>query len=319
MSFLEPRPEELVRKDHPYRKLLSLINFKEFCKPLKELYREDFGRPGYNVESGFCALVLQWMENLSDRELERYIEDCNSAKYFCGFTLTEKVPDHTYFCNLRKKIGTHKLCKLFNKLGEQLKRKGLIAEVFTFVDASSMISKTSLWEERDMAIKAGEDKLNNININEYAADPDAKVGCKGKDKFWYGYKRHVAVCMKHGLISKTATTSANISDAEGLERVCPKQGMVIADKGYCGKKAQTTIKKNGCYSGAILKNNMIDKNHKKDKFLSKLRMPYEGVFSKMSKRVRYRGLVKVQFQIIMQAFVHNFKRLMQINAPPILV
>ena len=66
MNLMEMRPEELVGKNHPYRKLLELINFKEFCKPLRGLYKENIGRPGYNIESGFLALVLQWMEDLSD-------------------------------------------------------------------------------------------------------------------------------------------------------------------------------------------------------------------------------------------------------------
>ena len=59
MNLMEPRPEELVTKNHPYRKLLELINFQEFCKPLRGLYKEDVGRPGYNIESGFLALVLR--------------------------------------------------------------------------------------------------------------------------------------------------------------------------------------------------------------------------------------------------------------------
>lgn len=314
MSFLEPRPEELVRKDHPYRKLLSIINFSELCKPLKKLFREDFGRPGYHVESGFASLVLQWMEDLSDRELERFLQENNAGKYFCGFSLTEKVPDHTYFCNLRKKIGTSELCKLFNMLGDKLKEKGLITNVFTFVDASSMISKVGLWDERDKAIKDGEETLNNKNIDQYASDKDASYGNKGKTKYWYGYKRHVGVCMKNGLISKTAATTAKVTDEDGLKHVCPKQGMVVADKGYCTKGAQDTIKGNGCHSGAILKNNMKKKNFQKDGFLTRLRMPYEGVFSKMNKRVRYKSLPKVQFQVTMQAFVHNFKRLIAIDA-----
>ena len=113
MSLLEPRPEELVRKDHPYRILLSIINFKEFCKPLKALYREDFGRPGYHIESGFAALILQWMEDLSDRELERFLQENNAGKYLCGFALTEKTPDHSYFSSLRKKIGTKLLTKMY--------------------------------------------------------------------------------------------------------------------------------------------------------------------------------------------------------------
>jgi hypothetical protein len=56
LKLLEPRPEELIRKDHPYRKLLSIINFKEFCKPLESLYRKDFGRPGYHISKADLQL-----------------------------------------------------------------------------------------------------------------------------------------------------------------------------------------------------------------------------------------------------------------------
>jgi IS5 family transposase len=198
MSFFEPAPDDLVRKDHPYRTLLAIIDFKQLCQPLRKLFREDFGRPGYPLESGFAALCLQWMEDLLDRELERFLQENNAGKYFCGFTLSEKVPDHSYFSALRKKIGTHELVKLFRQLGERLRKKGLVAEVFTFVDASQMISKVSLWDERDKAIADGEEALNNTNIDQYATDKDASYGAKGKSKFWYGYKRHVAVCMKQG-------------------------------------------------------------------------------------------------------------------------
>ena len=235
----------------------------------------------------------------------------------CGFSLSEKTPNHSYFSQLRKKIGASRLAKLFNELGFRLRQKGLIAEVFSFVDASSMISKVSLWDERDKAIKEGEETLNNLNIDKFSADKDASYGNKGKTNFWYGYKRHVSVCMKQGLIMKAAATTARVPDHKALKHICPKRGMVIADKGYCVREAQKVMKSNNCHSGAMLKNNIKNKDHRKDSFLSKLRMPFEGVFSKMSKRVRYKGIAKVQFQVTMQALVHNLKRLIKIDAPPI--
>ena len=316
-SFLEPSVDELVRADHPYRKLLSIVDFASLTIGLQSLLCRKYGRPGYNLESGFKALILQWMEDLSDRELERYLQENNAGKLFCGFTLSEKTPDHSYFSELRKKVGTEKLAKLFNKFGDKLKDKGLVSNTFTFVDASKMISKVSLWNERDKAIADGEEKLNNQNISKYTADKDADYGCKGNDDYWYGYKRHTAVCMKHGIVTKTAATKASLPDSKGLKHVCPKEGMVVADKAYSTHEAQKTMKANNCHSGAILKNNMKNKNKDKDKFLTKLRMPYEGVFSKMDKQVRYRGIAKVQFQVLMQALAHNLKRLVKIDAPPL--
>jgi IS5 family transposase len=318
LNFYEPDVDKLVRKDHPYRTILQLVDFAGLTRGLQSLLNRKYGRPGYNLESGFKALILQWMEDLSDRELERYLQENTAAKLFCSFTLTEKTPDHCYFSELRRKIGTEKLAKLFNKFGDKLRAKGLVSNIFTFVDASKMISKVSLWNERDKAIKDGQDKLNNSNIKDYSTDKDADYGCKGKGEYWYGYKRHVAVCMKNGLISKTAATKASLTDAKGLKHVCPSGGMIVADKGYCVKPAQDTMKVKGCHSGAILKENMAGKNRDKDRFLTRIRMPYEGVFSKMNKKARYKGIAKNQFQALMQAFAHNLKRLTKIAAPPLI-
>jgi len=40
----------------------------------------------------------------------------------------------------------------------------LFGDVFKFIDASAIVTKTALWEERDRAIKEGEEKLNNKNV-----------------------------------------------------------------------------------------------------------------------------------------------------------
>lgn len=112
---------------------------------------------------------------------------------------------------------------------------------------------------------------------------------------------------KAGAITQVAITAANESDAEGLKKVCPKSGLVLADKAYSTKKAQNTIRANGCHSGAILKNNMIGKNKDKDKWLTRIRMPFEGVFSFCKKRSRYRRTYKVQRQAFLEAIAWNIK------------
>ena len=119
------------------------------------------------------------MENLSDRELELFIEENNAAKWFSGFTLRDKTPDHTVFCEIRKKIGTKILSMIFADLRDQLKKQGLMNQVFTFVDATHLIAKANLWKERDKAIAEKYEKLNNENISKFSADNQAKIGCKG--------------------------------------------------------------------------------------------------------------------------------------------
>lgn len=302
----------LVSSAHPYRKFESVIDLSALSKPLKALY-SDQGRPELGADRAFRMLILQFLEDVSDREMERFMAENLAAKWFCGFGLSEKTPDHSFFGGFRKRLGTQRLMDIFNRLRASLKAAGLIREVFTFVDASQLVSKLSTWDDRDRAIAKGLEKFNNDTAPKVAADKQARFGAKGKDKFWYGYKEHTSVDMQSGLINKVAATPANVDDAKGLRHVCPSQGAVYADKGYCTAPAQNALKRKGCHSAAIKKNNMTGKNRDKDRWLSKMRAPYERVFSKRPKRVRYRGQAKVQFQVVCNALGHNLKRLVALG------
>ena len=157
--------------------------------------------------------------------------------------------------------------------------------------------------------------MNNEVLPKVAHDKQARIGCKGKDKYWYGYKKHASVDMQSGLINKVAITPANVTDAQGFKHVCPEQGAVYADKAYCTKASRKTAAKKRCHLAAIKKNNMKGKNKDLDRWVTKIRSPYERVFSKQNKRVRYVGVEKNQFAAFMEAICFNLKRLVVLDAP----
>jgi len=299
--------EKIVKEDHVFRKLNKIINFEKLIVPYRKLY-SDTGAEGIDVIKGFKALLIQFWEDYSDREMERLLQENVAVKWFCGFALLEKTPDHSYFGKLRTRLGTKNIADIFNNVNEELRSKGLFGDVFKFIDASSIVTKTALWEERDKAIANGEDKLNNQNVKNYAADKDARWGAKSKTNIWFGYKRHHNVDMRFGLIDKVAVTSANLPDPKALANIITKNTMVFMDKIYDQKKAYEILKANGCHSGIIMKNNNKLKNKYLDSWKSKTRMPFEGNFSKLRKRAKFRSQVKVLFQCFSEAIVHNLKK-----------
>ena len=304
--------ESLLRADHPYRKIAAVLNLNPLFTDFERLYSK-VGAPGISLEKGIKAMILQFMEDYSDRQMESALCENIAVKWFCHFELGQSTPDHSYFGKLRDRLGTSNVAKIFNLVVDQMRSRGIVSDVFNFIDSTAIITKTALWTERDKAISDGLKKLDNKSVGKYSADKQARIGCKGKNKFWYGYKRHVNVEMGSGVVTKVAMTPANVSDGKALKHVCPDRGMVFADKAYCGRDTQQVIKARGCHSGVILKNNMKDKDHRRDKWLTKVRMPYEGVFSRMPTRARYRGQAKVQFQGFMEALVHNLKRWIRIE------
>lgn len=295
-----------VPKGHAYRKLNRVINFTKLTKPLKSLYSR-LGQHGIPIKKGFKALLIQFWEDLSDREMESAVRENMAIRWFCEFKLTDKTPDYTYFCKLRKRIKPSTIANIFNTINSDLHSKGLFGNVFTFVDASSIIAKTTLWEERDKAIADGKEKLNNAVISKYASDKDARWGAKSKSKIWFGYKRHTAVDMKFGLITKTIVTAANIPDFRALRHICPEDSMVFMDKLYDTTSTDRVLRENGCHPATIRKKNNPTKNKDLDRWRSQVRMPFESVFSKLKKRTRYRGLLKVMFQNYLESITYNLK------------
>lgn len=312
MTFIQYDLNKIVSREHELRKVASMIPFSEIVKDFGN--QSEVGREGYGLEIGMKCLYLQFRYDLSDREMEERLRHDIAFRWFCGFSVSDTTPDHSFFCRTRKAAGTKNIGLFFKTVNDKCRDKKIIRGVFHFADSNAVKAKESTWRERDKAESEGEETLNNSNIGNYSADRDARFGCRGKDKFWFGYKRHVLADAGSGLIEKIAVTPANVSDAEGLGRVCPSGGMILADKAYSGETAQNIMKANFCHSGAIMKNNMKAKDRKKDRWLTGLRSPFENTFSKFQKKSRYRGIAKNQMQAFLEAITFNIKRLLVIQS-----
>jgi IS5 family transposase len=299
--------ERLVPRDHVFRKVNLLINLEPIIKELRKLY-SDKGEIGFDVETGLRALLIQFWEDYSDRQMEQAMRENVAIKYFCKLGLTDQTPDHSYFGRLRVRIGASRIHDLFEEINSQLAKKGYSGSVFSVIDASTIITKTKLWEERDKAIADGERKLSNKVVSKYANDKDAKWGAKGKKNIWFGYKRHVSLDCKYGLIEKVCVTPANIPDFKAIKNIAPKNKGVYTDKGYDYSETTIELQRQGCTHLGIRKNNHKDKNKDQDRYRTKIRMPYESTFSQMNKYARYKGIVKVSMQAFMEAIVYNIKK-----------
>ena len=66
--------EELVPGEHKYRKLLKLVDLENLTEGLKVTY-SPIGKAGYPVTTAFKCLLLQFMNDLSDRELGEYLRE----------------------------------------------------------------------------------------------------------------------------------------------------------------------------------------------------------------------------------------------------
>ena len=95
----------LISDHHIYRKFLELWDLSEVKIELEKIEVKS-DHKGYGIFRLFLCLLIQFMEDLSDRELEESIKTNLASKWFCRFSLSEETPNYTVFSNARRRIGT---------------------------------------------------------------------------------------------------------------------------------------------------------------------------------------------------------------------
>ncbi|MDR2570632.1 MAG: transposase [Oscillospiraceae bacterium] len=138
------RVDCLVSKEHPYRKLKESLDFGKLIRAV-DVEESDLGATGYTVARLVICLILQFIENLSDRQFQRFMEENVAGKWFCNFGISEETPTYSTICKFRNRLGVCEIEKLFDACRDQLKEKGHMSEVFTFIDATALVSKLQMW------------------------------------------------------------------------------------------------------------------------------------------------------------------------------
>jgi IS5 family transposase len=281
---------------------------------------------------------VQIIEDRSDRQMEEMVRDSVRVRYFCGFSLADQTPDHSFFGRFRERLGVENVKELFNYIVRKLKRAGLVGGFCSFIDTTDVVRKHNTWAERDKKIeeelehlglnrdlmkkeplkkkielKREKGLLNNSNVAEFSSDPDAAIGCKGKDKYWFGYKRGVCVDGKCEIITAVEVKPANVMDHRFALDLLPDSGAVLMDKGFDVDELRESIPE-VITPRIIRKRNRRDKDYGLDRWISSLRAPFEAVFSHLRKQTRYVGLVKNQFKGFIEAIAHNLKKALKAKA-----
>ena len=320
MLFNHYDVEAMVPEDHVLRKFKERLLVEGVADDREEM-KKCLGREGYGYEVGLRALFLQFWGDHSDREMEEQLRFNIAYKWFGGFSLDSRTPDHTFFCRMRTNIGAKRVSALFTKMVDDAVDRKIIKKLESFVDASAIRRKEAEWAKRDREIEEEQKQLGNKpGAKKFSADKEARWGCKGHKKYWFGYKRHVSVDTSSGLIEKIAVTPANVNDANAFPLVCPWEKRILADRGYDTWVVRGTMKKKGCIDGVMRLTRRKDFDKQRNKELSKRRAPWEHVFSKMSRRTRYMGVEKTWLQALFEGIAHNLKRLVVLEGvnPPVI-
>lgn len=232
-------------KEHPLRKIKQLVDFNFIRSKVTDLYG-TVGNESVDPAVILKLMFLLFYENIrSERALTSQLPLRMDWLWFCGYDLDEKTPDHSVISKARRRWGLEVFAEFFENILTQCIDVGLVDGETIHVDSSMIDANASkdtlrcqfrvvshdLYEELE---DNSEPKQQKLERRVSTTDPDARLG-KKYGKTTLGYKDHRAVDDKHGVVTATVTTPANVNDEKVLTDVIDEH------QTNTGIKVKTTV------------------------------------------------------------------------------
>ena len=253
--------ESFVPADHFLRKVKENISFDFIRDKVKHLYSHT-GQPAIDPVVLVKMLLIGYLYDIkSERRLEKEIQVNLAYRWFIGYDLDEKIPEHSVISQTRRRKFTDSgiFQEIFDEIVRKLIDKGLI-EGNTILSDSTHIkanaSKKSLVPTKEYlkSLDENSEEEGPINNNTHYSktDPDSKIMSRpGKPKGLH-YLEHRSID-KSGLITDVFVTPGNASDhVTYIDRIKRQRDTFgfdikkcVADKGYGNHKIYHDLKEMG--------------------------------------------------------------------------
>ncbi len=346
---VEERYALLSKAGDPLERLDAVVPWDVFRKPLaKALKRSNGakgGRPAYPPLMMFKILVLQALYDLSDDQAEFVINDRLSFMRFIYVELGDKVPDAKTIWLFREHLTQARAVdNLFARFEKHLAKNGYLAIGGQIVDATIVAApKQRNSDDEKRAIKEGKpadeiwpDEPNKAAQKDVSARWTVKYS-KAKQRAdgsthkidiaipAFGYKDHIAIDRRYGLIRTWKVTDAARYDGAQLNDLVTRDNTgssVWADTAYRSKKNEAWLAKNGFVSHIHTKKPkgrpMSDRarlaNARRSKIRSFVEHPFARIKHVMGLAVRTIGIARATTKIGMANLAYNFQRLIWLNS-----
>jgi IS5 family transposase len=308
MGFAEALVAPGFGRNARLEKITALIDWAPLERLLAPLHTAETGRPPYASLSLFKGLLLQQWYGLSDPGLEEALGDRASFRFFCGFSLSDAVPDETTYCRFRAALAAAGLAEaLFAAINRQLDAKGFIVKRGTLLDATLVRAAV-----RPPRLEEGPQAP--------ARDPDAAWAVRDDHpkKNTYGYKAHVAADQGAGFIRKALLTPANVHDSiPADDLVQGDEAAVYADRGYDKAARRQDLRARGIKDRIMHKAQrgrpITAHQRRRNRLIAVIRAAVEAIFGTWKRsygyvRVRYRGLLRNHAHLQILCIAFNLRR-----------
>jgi len=130
--------ETLVPKDNFYRRLQERIDLS-FVRELVLPFYANAGRHSIDPVVFFKLQLVLFFENLrSERQLMEVVADRLSLRWYLGYDLDERLPDHSSLTRIRERYGLEIFRSFFERIVQMCVEAGLVRGEELFIDSTKV-------------------------------------------------------------------------------------------------------------------------------------------------------------------------------------
>jgi transposase len=253
--FVAGRLGDLIPDGHVLKRVDKVLDLSWLREEVRGCYCIDNGRPGIDPEAAVRLMLAGLFQGVvHDRKLMREAQVNLAIRWFAGYRLDEKLPDHSSLTRLRQRWGAERFKRIFQRTVQACCEAGLVNGETVHIDATLIRADVS-WEsltarhveqvleanreddspDEPARRKRGRPRSKPKSAKKYSpTDPDATMATSCKQyRMEPCYKQHTAVDDQAGVIMDVAVTTGESNEGKQL----PEQiGHVESNT---GRKVQT--------------------------------------------------------------------------------
>jgi len=141
--------DQVVPKDHFLRLLNQLIDWDRFIDKLLKLYGGgvEYRNPPLNPTQILKMCLLTYFYDLSERQIEVFVNENLPAKYFVGLGLDHRAPDHSTLSVFRERLTKQGKLDIFEDLLAEIiqmaKQSGIAFGSIQIIDREACLWRVS--------------------------------------------------------------------------------------------------------------------------------------------------------------------------------
>jgi transposase len=245
---------DVLPDDHVLIRVDRVLNLSWLRSEVADTYCPDNGRPGIDPEVAVRLMLAGLLLGIvHDRRLMREAQVNLAIRWFVGYRLDERLPDHSSLTNIRKRWGSERFRRIFERTVQACVAAGIAKGEVVHID-STLIRADVSWEaiarrHAETVVEANADNGETASPDDptsgppargrrsalavCTSDPDATLSTNHSGRRSEpAYKQDTAVDGERGVILDVAVTTGAVHDTmtveQQLDAIPPLTGRPIA-------------------------------------------------------------------------------------------